>query len=78
MTAFTTITTVTTMRKVRYLGRGQRASVGLLGHKLWSFKVLLCALLGWKLVTGSETWASGSPVAAPSGLRVISVPGSCP
>lgn len=78
MTAFTTITTVTTMRKVRYLGKGHRASVGLLGHKLWPFKVLLCALLGWRLVTGSETWAGGSPVSAPSGLRVISVPGSCP
>lgn len=78
MTAFTTITTVTTMRKVRYLGRGHRASVVLLDHKLWSCKILLSALVGWKLVTDSETWASGSPVSAPSGLRVISVLGSYP
>lgn len=74
MTAFTTITTVTTMRKVRYLGRGHRASVGLLGHN-----GLFCALLGWKLVTGSETWVCVSPIWAEGYFctRVLSLGTGC-
>lgn len=50
----------------------------LLSRKLWSCKVLLGALLGWKLRTSSGTWARGSPVPALPGLRVISGPGCCP
>lgn len=52
--------------------------MGLLGHKRWAHKVLLSALLGWKLGTDSGTRACGSPVPASPGLGVISVPGSCP